>query len=171
MIRVLETPYQLEARGFRIIKMPRLCGAIRLTRSPALDLDRPGRRCTHAGSDALRTSTRSRSPLGSRGRRELDLPGPEMLADRKNDLAAAIDDRGIGAREPRIKGDLDNRDRQQRNEEDDHRPHVFPPQQDAAAEATINGGQKIVTSEPYKNVYLRSVGNFNSSLEIEMFAV
>jgi hypothetical protein len=48
-----------------------------------------------------------------------------MFADRNHDLAAAIDDRGTGPREPWIEDELDNRDGQQRNEEDARRSHVF----------------------------------------------
>jgi hypothetical protein len=67
-----------------------------------------------------------------------------MLADGNDDLAAAIDeDGGAGPLEPWTDGDLDNRDGEQRNEKDDHRTHMKPPQPDLPAEVSISGCRKI----------------------------
>jgi hypothetical protein len=67
-----------------------------------------------------------------------------MLADRNDDLAAAIDDDGdAGAIEPRTHGDLHDRDSQQCNEIDDHRSHMTPSTADVAAEVTIKRCRKI----------------------------
>jgi hypothetical protein len=67
-----------------------------------------------------------------------------MLADSHDDLAAAIDeDGGAGPLEPWTDGDLDNRDGKERNEKDDHRTHVIPPQPELPAEVIISGHCKI----------------------------
>jgi hypothetical protein len=63
-----------------------------------------------------------------------------MLADRKDDLAAAIDEnRGAGPLEPGAKGDLDNRDGQQRDKEESDFSHVIPRQVDVPGDVSING--------------------------------
>jgi hypothetical protein len=78
--------------------------------------------------------------LRLRAHRVFDIPGTQSLAERKDDLAAAIDEDGSArALEPLTDGDLDNRDCEQRNEKDDHRTHEIPPQPDEPVEATIKG--------------------------------
>jgi hypothetical protein len=66
-----------------------------------------------------------------------------MPADRDDDLAAAVDDdRDAGAIEPWTHGDLHHRDRQQRNEIDDHGSHMIPSTADVA-KVSINRSPKI----------------------------
>jgi hypothetical protein len=67
-----------------------------------------------------------------------------MPADRDDDLAAAVDDdREAGAIEPWTHDDLRDRDRQQRNEIDDHGSHLIPSTAHLAAEVSINRSPKI----------------------------
>jgi len=93
----------------------------------------------HWRGQELITSAGVRPPLRTRAHPVSDLPGPQMLADRNDDLAAAIDDHGYATPlEPRTDGDLDNRDGQQCNEKDDHGSHMNPRQADVPAEITSN---------------------------------
>jgi hypothetical protein len=81
-----------------------------------------------------------------------------MLADRKHDLAAAIDDHGRAAPlEPRTDGDLDHRDGEQHNEKHDHGSHMILPTPDLHAEIIINEAEKFGSGEPYKNVFRRKM--------------
>src|SRR5258707_175867 len=82
-------------------------------------------RLIFATTDRLIASAPLRTSPRSLTYRVFDIPGPQTLADRNDDLAAAIDDDGsAGPLEPWAGGDLDNRNGQQRNEKDDHRTHV-----------------------------------------------
>jgi hypothetical protein len=67
-----------------------------------------------------------------------------MPADRNDDLAAAIDDdRDAGTIQPWTHGDLHDRDRQQRNEIDDHGSHLIPSTAKLTAEVTIDRSCRI----------------------------
>jgi hypothetical protein len=84
-----------------------------------------------------------------------------MLADRKHDLAAAIDDDGrAGPLEPRTDGDLDHRYGEQHSEKDDYGSHMIPPRPDLRPEVTINGAEKFESGEPYKNVFRGRLDRF-----------
>jgi hypothetical protein len=66
-----------------------------------------------------------------------NFPALQVLADRNDDLAAAIDDNGgAGSLEAWAKGNLDNRNGKQRSEKEDHRSHVIPRQVDVPSEVT-----------------------------------
>ena len=62
-----------------------------------------------------------------------------MLADRNDDLAAAIDEnRGAGPHESRPEGDLGNRNRQQRHKKENDCSHVIPDKVDVPGNVSIN---------------------------------
>jgi hypothetical protein len=67
-----------------------------------------------------------------------------VLADRNDDLAAAIDDdRDTGAIKPWTDGDLHDWDSQQNNEIDDHGSHMIPSTVDVAVEVTTERSRKF----------------------------
>jgi hypothetical protein len=103
-------------------------------------------------------STRPPSPFRSWAQRVFNVGSPQVPADRNDDLAAAVDhDRDAGAIEPRTHDDLHDRDRQQRNEIDDHGSHLIPSTADLATEVSINRPLKFGLSKHYKNVFYRKI--------------
>lgn len=88
-------------------------------------------------------STRLRPPFRSRGGGVSNLAGPQVLADRNDDFAAAIDHNArAGPLETWADGNLDNRNGEQRSKKENHRSHVIPRQVEAPGEVTISGRRK-----------------------------
>jgi hypothetical protein len=100
------------------------------------------------------SSTCFRPPSGSRGRVESNFPALQVLADRNEDLAAAIDDNWrAGPREAWPKGNLDNRNEKQRREKENNCPHVIPRQVDVPGEVTAGANDiNFILIQYYKIV-------------------
>ena len=108
----------------------------------------------HARGPGSISSTGLWPPFGPRSGAEPSFPALQVLAERDDDLVAAIDnDGGTGPRKVRTKGNLHNRNGEQRTEKHDHRSHVIPRQVDVPGEATSGMMDiKFPSSMPYKNV-------------------
>jgi hypothetical protein len=80
-----------------------------------------------------------------------------MLADRKDDLIAAINaNRGASPLEPGPEGDLDDRDGEQRDKKDSDGSHVIPDRSTCRGTLASTTSVKFAFRESYKNVWQRT---------------
>jgi hypothetical protein len=90
-----------------------------------------------------------------------------MLADRDDELAAAIDDdRRAGPLELRTDGDLNKRNGEQHNEKDEQRSHLIPPRPDLRQEVTINGTENSYLANLTKMYSAENWTRFSVKTEI-----